>query len=163
VGPQAYPRPPDDRRLSLMADRHLGDTDPGTINYCLAMGSLVIFSIDVHRLADFYEAVLGVTPTNDGSGDIRLRNDREEVLVHSVPAGVARTISIQSPPEARDRSPIKPVFDVDSLQPALEAVERNRGVVTGRTFTMEGLTRHDVLDPDGNVIQLRARSSELTD
>jgi catechol-2,3-dioxygenase len=71
------------------------------------MGSLVIFSIDVHRLADFYEAVLGVTPTNDGSGDIRLRNDREEVLVHSVPAGVARTISIQSTPEARDRSPIK--------------------------------------------------------
>lgn len=100
-----------------------------------------------------------MTPTNDGSGDIRLRNDNEEVLVHSVPAGVAKTISIQSPPEARDGSPIKSVFDVDSLQPALEAVERNGGVVTGRPFTTDGLPRHEVLDPDGNVIQLRARSS----
>ncbi len=123
------------------------------------MGSLVIFSVDVRRLADFYEAILGVTPANYGSDDIRLRNDREEVLVHSVPAGVARTISIQSPPQARDSSPIKPVFDVDSLRGALEAVELNGGVVTGRTFSMDGLTRHDVLDPDGNVIQLRSPSS----
>jgi predicted enzyme related to lactoylglutathione lyase len=120
------------------------------------MGSLVIFSVEVRRLADFYEAVLGVTPTNDGSDDIRLRSDREEVLVHSVPARVARRISIKSPPEARDSSPIKPVFDVDSLQAALQAVERNGGVATGRTFSMDGLTRHDVLDPDGNVIQLRS-------
>jgi predicted enzyme related to lactoylglutathione lyase len=123
------------------------------------MGSLVIFSVDTHRLADFYEAVLGVAPTNDGSDDIRLRNDREEVLVHSVPARVAMTISIQSPPEARDSSPIKPVFDVDSLQAALEAVELNGGVVTERTFSIDGLTRHDVLDTDGNVIQLRSPSS----
>jgi predicted enzyme related to lactoylglutathione lyase len=124
------------------------------------MGSLVIFSVDVRRLADFYEAVLGVTPINDGSDDIRLRNEQEEVLVHSVPAAVAKTISIKSPPEARDSSSIKPVFDVDSLQAALESVELNGGVDTGRTFTMDGLTRHDVLDPDGNVIQLRSSSSD---
>jgi predicted enzyme related to lactoylglutathione lyase len=123
------------------------------------MASLVIFSVDVRRLADFYEAVLGVTPTNDGSGDIRLRSDREEVLVHSVPVSVAKTISIQSPPVARDSSPMKPVFDVDSLEAALEAVETNGGVSTGRTFSMDGLTRHDVLDPDGNIIQLRSPSS----
>ena len=29
----------------------------------------------------------------------------------------------------------------------------------GRTFSFDGLTRHDVIDPDGNVIQLRGRSS----
>jgi predicted enzyme related to lactoylglutathione lyase len=135
------------------------DTDPGTSNYCLAMGSLIVFSVDVRRLADFYEAVLGVTPTNEGSGDIRLRSDGEEVLIHSIPERIAKTISIQSPPEAREGSPIKPAFDVDSLQAALEVVERNGGVVTGRTFSMNGLTRHDVLDPDGNVIQLRSSNS----
>ena len=108
------------------------------------------------RLADFYEAVLGVTPTNDGSGDIRLRNDREEVLVHSVPAGVARP----SPSSPHQKPEIDPRSSRSSMSTrsdaALEAVERNRGVVTGRTFTVEGLTRHDVLDPDGNVIQLRS-------
>ena len=136
---------------------------PFTGNYSLAMGSLVIFSVDVRRLADFYEAVLEVTPIDDGAVDIRLRNDREEILVHSVPASVAKTISIQSPPKARDNSPIKPVFDVDSLQAALEAVELHGGVVTERTFSMNGLTRHDVLDPDGNVVQLRSPSSQPAD
>jgi len=32
-------------------------------------------------------------------------------------------------------------------------------VVTAFQFTADGLTRHDVLDPDGNVIQLRGRVS----
>jgi predicted enzyme related to lactoylglutathione lyase len=127
------------------------------------MGSLVIFSVDVHRSAEFYGAVLGLTPTDDGSRDIRLRSDREEVLVHSVPASLAKTISIQSPPKPRDGSPIKPVFDVDSLEAALDAVELKGGVSTGRTFTMDGLTRHDVLDPDGNVIQLRSPSPQPAD
>jgi hypothetical protein len=31
-------------------------------------------------------------------------------------------------------------------------------VATGKMFSLDGLTRHDVLDPDGNVIQLRGRS-----
>lgn len=122
------------------------------------MGSLVVFTVNVLRLADFYESVLGATRSNEDSGDIRLRNDREEVLIHSVPASIATSISIQSPPKPRNGSPIKPVFDVDSLDNALMAVETNGGVVTGRTFSIDGLRRHDVLDPDGNVIQIRSPS-----
>jgi hypothetical protein len=123
------------------------------------MGSLVVFSVDVSRLASFYEAVLDARPLVEPSGDIRLVNDREEVLIHSVPVGIARTITISSPPEPRDRAPIKPVFEVGSLESVLEVVRAKGGVDTGREFSFDGLTRHDVLDPDGNVIQLRSRSS----
>ena len=42
-----------------------------------------------------------------------------------------------------------------SLDAALDDVRSNGGVVTARTFSFEGFTRHDVLDPDENVIQLR--------
>jgi predicted enzyme related to lactoylglutathione lyase len=55
------------------------------------------------------------------------------------------------------------MFDVDSLHAALEAVELKGGVATGRTFSMDGLTRHDVLDPDGTVIRLRSPSSQPAD
>ena len=123
------------------------------------MSSLVVFSVDVVRLADFYEAVLGAKPNHEPSGDIRLLSDREEVLVHSVPARIAKTIETRTPPEPREGSAIKPVFDVESLEAALEQVNSQGGVVTGRTFSIDGLTRHDVIDPDGNVIQLRSRSS----
>jgi predicted enzyme related to lactoylglutathione lyase len=123
------------------------------------MSSLVVFSVDIRRLAAFYEAVLRAKPNHEPSGDIRLLGDREEVLVHSVPAKIAKTIEVRTPPEPREGSAIKPVFDVESLEAALEQVKAKGGVVTGRAFSIDGLTRHDVIDPDGNVIQLRSRSS----
>jgi predicted enzyme related to lactoylglutathione lyase len=122
------------------------------------MSALVIFSVDVQRLVTFYEAVLGATPTYEPSGDVRLVGEREEVLVHGVPAKIAKTIEIQTPPQPREQSAIKPVFDVASLEAALAHVAERGGVATGRTFSVDGLTRHDVLDPDGNVIQLRGRT-----
>ncbi len=123
------------------------------------MSSLVVFSIDVGRLAAFYEIVLGATSTIESSGDIRLINDRDEILIHSIPKQVSKTIQISSPPAPRETAPFKPVFDVVSLEEALASVESSGGVVTSRSFSVEELTRHDVIDPDGNVIQLRCRTS----
>jgi predicted enzyme related to lactoylglutathione lyase len=123
------------------------------------MSSLVVFSIDVQRLAAFYEMVLGAKPRQEPSGDIRLVSDRDEVLIHSIPKKIAKGIAISSPPAPRENAPLKPVFDVASLERSLESVEATGGVVTNRSFSLHGLTRHDVLDPDGNVIQLRCHIS----
>jgi hypothetical protein len=123
------------------------------------MSSVVAFSINVRRLAVFYESVLGVERLDESSGDIRLVNERDEVLIHSIPEKIAKDIEINSPPAPRESSPLKPVFDVASLERALGSVEATGGVITGRGFSLDGLTRHDVLDPDGNVIQLRCRIS----
>jgi Glyoxalase-like domain len=123
------------------------------------MSSLVVFSINVRRLAAFYETVLGARSVHEPTGDIRLLSDRDEVLVHSIPKRIAKDIEISSPPAPRENSPLKPIFDVDSLEGALTGVEATGGVVTSRTFSLDGLTRHDVLDPDGNVIQLRCPTS----
>jgi predicted enzyme related to lactoylglutathione lyase len=127
--------------------------------YSLEMSSLVVFSINVRRLAVFYESVLGVERLDESSGDIRLVNARDEVLIHSIPEKIAKDIEITSPPAPRESSPLKPVFDVASLERALGSVEATGGVITGRGFSLDGLTRRDVLDPDGNVIQLRCRIS----
>jgi predicted enzyme related to lactoylglutathione lyase len=123
------------------------------------VGSLVVFSVDVSRLARFYELVLDVRRQGEYSGDVRLVGGGEEILIHAVPAAVAESVSISTPPAPRQDAPIKPVFDVGSLDAALEVVAAAGGVATATTFTFEGLTRHDVLDPDGNVIQLRGPSA----
>ncbi len=120
------------------------------------VGALVIFSPDVVRLAAFYEVVLDAHPTREDSGDVRLVTDRDEILVHTVPRAVAAGIEISVPPEPREGSALKPVFEVSSLPTALGRVEPAGGVVTERTFRLQGVTRHDVVDPDGNVIQLRS-------
>jgi predicted enzyme related to lactoylglutathione lyase len=119
------------------------------------MGSLVVFSPDVQRVAAFYAVVLGAEAMHEPSGDIRVVNDREEVLIHSMSAKRAANIEIATPPVPRESAPLKPVFDVESLERALGAVREAGGVITDRTFRFQGLVRHDVLDPDGNVVQLR--------
>jgi predicted enzyme related to lactoylglutathione lyase len=122
------------------------------------MSALVVFSPNVPRLATFYERVIGAQPTKESSGDIRLRSEVDEVLIHSMSKKAAARVQISDPPVARSDASLKPVFDVPSLQGALEQVTPAGGVVMKFTFTQDGLTRHDVIDPDGNVIQLRSRS-----
>ena len=123
------------------------------------MNTLVIFAVNVKALASFYEAVLGLSPTpklGDTKKDIRLGGKSVELLIHSIPPRIAKTIVIKSPPAPRDIAAMKPVFDVKSLSKAEEQVTLRGGVVTKVTFTIDGLTRRDVLDPEGNVIQLRS-------
>jgi predicted enzyme related to lactoylglutathione lyase len=124
-----------------------------------AVSGLVIFSPAVERLASFYEAVLGASRTSEPSGDIRLFRGHDEVLVHAIPEAIAQHIVITAPPVPRDQAALKPIFDVASLPAALDAVRAHGGVVTDRTFTYGGITRHDVSDPDGNCIQLRAEGT----
>jgi len=123
------------------------------------MDTLVIFAVKVKALASFYEAVLGLSPTprpSDNKKDIRLGGKGLELLIHSIPPRIAKTIVIKSPPAPRDIAAMKPVFDVKSLSKSEEQVTLRGGVVTKVTFTLDGLTRRDVLDPEGNVIQLRS-------
>jgi hypothetical protein len=120
------------------------------------MSSLVVFTRNIQGLAVFYGTVLGAKPLSEPSGDIRLINDRDEVLIHSIPKKITKEIEITSPPTPRENSSLKPVFDVASLETALDSVEATGGIVTSRTFSVDGLTRRDVVDPDGNVIQLRS-------
>jgi predicted enzyme related to lactoylglutathione lyase len=125
------------------------------------MNALVIFSVNVKAMADFYQAVLGFARDprpGDSKKDVRLGKDGQELLIHSIPARIAKTIALESPPVAREDSAMKPVFDVDSLANALEQVTQRGGIVTERTFTLDGLTRHDIVDPEGNIVQLRIRA-----
>jgi predicted enzyme related to lactoylglutathione lyase len=119
------------------------------------MSALVVFSVDVPRLAAFYQRVLEATAATETSGDVRLVTTLDEILIHSIPKKMAAGVSLSTPPEPRDDSALKPVFEVRSLSNALRRVQENGGVVTDHTFRFDGLTRHDILDPDGNVIQLR--------
>lgn len=122
------------------------------------MANLVIFAVDVNKVAAFYKAVIGVSTcpnSGDNKKDLRLCKANEEILIHSIPSHIAKTITVQSPPSPREDSAMKPIFEVDSLSESLAEVSKNGGVVTEMTFTLDGQTRHDVLDPEGNVIQLR--------
>jgi predicted enzyme related to lactoylglutathione lyase len=120
------------------------------------MHALVVFTPDVSRLAAFYEAVLDAEAVSEPSGDIRLVCRGAEVLIHSVSGNQAPHIDRTVAPARREDASFKPVFDVASVAVAFERVTATGGVITDRTFLYDGLVRHDVVDPDGNVVQLRS-------
>jgi predicted enzyme related to lactoylglutathione lyase len=120
------------------------------------VSAFVIFSTNVPRLASFYETLLEATAAEEPTGDIRLKSENGEVLVHSVTKAFAKMIEVKSPPEPRERAVVKVVFDVEDMEVSLARVVEHGGVLTGRGFVLSGLERRDVLDPDGNVIQLRS-------
>ncbi len=119
------------------------------------MGALVIFTTNVPRLARFYESVLAAEQTLESSGDIRVRNEHDEVLIHAARGGSVYSDSALGSSSPRADAALKPVFEVASLADALALVEHAGGSVTDFTFQIDGSTRHDVVDPDGNVLQLR--------
>lgn len=116
------------------------------------MGSLVIFTNSVRQMTRFYENVLDLDAQVDAEENVLLRGTSEEIFIHVANESAGATYI---PEEAA----FKPSFNVDSLASAIIQVEKSGGSVTQRTFEFGGVYHHDVLDPDGNVIQLRSSSN----
>jgi len=115
------------------------------------MSSLVIFTKNVRQMTTFYENVLDLDAVVDAEDNALLRGDGGEIFIHAAHESVGTTYI---PEDAA----FKPAFNVASLTSALIQVEDAGGDVTQRTFEFGGVHHHNVLDPDGNVIQLRSSS-----
>ena len=79
------------------------------------------------------------------------------MIVHAIPAEIAATITLASPPLRREESALKPFFPVASLAAARSAAAGLGGLVDPpeREWTAGTSRACDGHDPEGNVIQLR--------
>jgi predicted enzyme related to lactoylglutathione lyase len=121
------------------------------------MASTAFFCVNPIKQGRFYEAVLGGNFSMNNGVPI-IKGESFEVLLLEIPDEIAKEIVIASPPAAREEVTIKPVFEVSELDEALRLVVGAGGVVTERTFTLDEFEHVDVLDTEGNVIQLKSRS-----
>ena len=121
------------------------------------MSSVAFFAKSPDPVARFYAAVLGgQLATSEGVATIK--TDLSEVLILTIPTEIAEEIEISTPPSAREDVAIKPIFEVANLASSITEVSKNGGVITSRSFAFDGYDHTDVVDPEGNVIQLRALS-----
>jgi predicted enzyme related to lactoylglutathione lyase len=119
--------------------------------------SLVIFAKDVPRVAAFYEQTLGLAAVEYERSHRLLQGPGLELVIHAIPAAIAKTIHIATPPALREDTPLKPAFRV----PDLEAV-RAAALATGgslkppkKAWQIRGETVLDGCDPEGNVVQFK--------
>jgi predicted enzyme related to lactoylglutathione lyase len=119
----------------------------------------VLFAKDMDRVAAFYAAVLGFKITGRDAKHVRLESDAFQLVVHALPDDIAVSITIATPPVPREDAAIKLVFFVLSIAEVRRLVAANGGVMddADQEWSLDGWKVCDGVDPEGNVIQLRAR------
>lgn len=120
----------------------------------------VIYTTDVDRLAKFYTTALGFLVRERKSDYVALVSDGcELVLLRTEETADKSPATTDGPLPRRSHVAIKPVFFVPNLAAARAAAD----AVDGRINAAEHEWRFgaykvcDGLDPDGNIIQLRAQ------
>lgn len=113
----------------------------------------VIFTGNPKRLAEFYEAMTGLTVRFTDDKHTVLASDTFELVIHSLSA--EPTVSV--PPVAREDSYIKPFFPVTTLSEARAKAAAMGGELRPQSeeWTARGFRACEAIDPDGNVIQFR--------
>lgn len=116
-----------------------------------------MYAKDLDRLAAFY-AALGLTIDEVEPGEYAvLTGPGVELSIVQIPMHIANGIAISSPPQARERTPIKLAFTVPSIDQALESTRPLGGRVmdSAKRWQFRGHAIQDAVDPEGNVYQLR--------
>ena len=120
---------------------------------------LVVFAKSVKKLSTFYVRTLGLEVLESARSHQLLRGNGYEVVVHAIPAKIAREIQISKPPIHRQDTAMKPSFVVADLQALRLAVEATGGWLKPEedAWTIRGHKVLDGCDPEGNVLQFKQK------
>ena len=116
----------------------------------------VMYARDLDRLVEFY-AAHGLTVDEAQSDYAVLTGPQCELSIVQIPQNVAAQIEVQSPPRAREETPIKLVSVVSSIDEVLRVTGALGGRIKdgSKRWHFRGHAVQDAIDPEGNVYQLR--------
>ena len=80
-----------------------------------ARAGLFLYAKDMHQLAAFYEAVLGMRRVQPSEDLIVLTSQDVQLIVHAIPSAIAESIIISIPPERREDTAMKFFLTLQSL------------------------------------------------
>lgn len=115
----------------------------------------VLYALDLERIATFYESVLAMERRVADAEHVALFSGDFQLVIHAIPAPIAATIVIKSPPEPREETAIKLFFTVPSLSQAEATVAARGGELFPHGWKGDGFRVRDGCDPEGNIFQLR--------
>jgi predicted enzyme related to lactoylglutathione lyase len=118
------------------------------------LGSAIIFAKDMDRMTTFYRDGLGLRPRPETSSEgwAEFEAGGAVLALHVIPPQIAQGIEIATPPQAREDTPIKLVFETADLDAARRHLIAHGAVMSeprkGKRRSCDGL------DPEGNVFQI---------
>jgi len=120
-----------------------------------ARAGLFLYAKDMHQLAAFYEAVLGMSRVQPSEDLIVLTSQDVQLIVHAIPSAIAESIIISIPPKRREDAAMKFFFTVPSIAAAETIASNLGGMVFPEQWSGPGFNVRNACDPEGNVFQVR--------
>jgi predicted enzyme related to lactoylglutathione lyase len=120
---------------------------------------IVLYAKALAVMKEFYQGVFHLEVEESEPDYVVLGSPTSQLAIVQVPTSIASAIHIADPPVRRTQTPIKLVFDVDSISAARGAVLSLRGGIdpTESEWIFQGYRVCDGHDPEGNVVQLQQR------
>ena len=116
------------------------------------MTTVVLWVSDLNASVKFYQALFAAKTPYITDGFASVAGADNEVLLHLLPE------QYRAEPSIGADNPIKPVFEVYSIQDAQLAAGRSGGSISAEIAEHGDWRYADGLDPDGHVIQVRERA-----
>ena len=117
----------------------------------------MIFVVDLEQMEAFYRDVLGLRPIDATRHQDWVEFETDggaPFALHAIPAQIAATIQLASPPVPREQGSCNLTFTADDLD-----AERTRLTDLGVLILGRPWGDWDVVDPEGNVLGVRAKDS----
>ena len=115
----------------------------------------LIYAKDLACLSHFYQTVLAMQLLVADAEHHVIESADIQLVIHAIPAHIAATFEIATPPEPREEQAIKLFFTVASLASAEAAAASLGGAVLGQTYVGPGFSVWNAMDPEGNIFQMR--------
>jgi predicted enzyme related to lactoylglutathione lyase len=115
----------------------------------------MIYVKDLHRMAAFYGDILGLKLIDETRMDtwVEFEAGAAQFALHAIPPQIAHQIQTSSPPQPREKNPVKLIFEVENL-----VSERRRLEALGVTIVQRPWGTFDGIDPEGNIFQIYSPS-----
>lgn len=118
------------------------------------MTKIVLWVSDLDAHMAFYTSLLKLVVGDSAPGFVELRSEVNSVLLHELPVEYRASVPLTKQLQAREEVAIKPVFFVDDLEAARERIQETLATITEQAVSYGSSKYQDVVDPEGNVIQL---------
>jgi predicted enzyme related to lactoylglutathione lyase len=122
-----------------------------------------IYVTDLDTMSVFYQQCFGLIEVARATGDYCILESDAWTLALVRASGIeASSIKINDPPRRRTDTPIKLGFAVVDIDACRSAVRRLGGLAEAaeQDWQFRGVLHGDVVDPEGNVVQLRQELPE---
>ena len=121
----------------------------------MQLRSAVLYVKDLERMKRFYGEVLGASLINQRWTDAwaTFETGGAWFSLHAIPAEIAKSIDIESPPIPREELPLKLIFEVKDVELERERLEALGVQILRRPWQKPG-EACDAVDPEGNIFQI---------